>query len=140
MDKSVLPKVMQVRPGWAGSAVKAQAGLQNVVVGKACRCLVETGRAGRSLLNQGHAGEEEEHVSLQAVSKCRMCGCQVQAALACKSVQPKVTQVRQMRRMHPACTAESHAALVWTMLHSSQARPSCTEICLPGEPTADPRH
>ena len=117
MDKSLLPKLMQVRPEWAGLTVKAQAGQQNVVLGRACRCPLRTGPAGQSPLNQGHAGEEEEHVRLQAVSSCRTSARQVQAALTCKSIQSKVMHVRQMRRMHSAvCIAESHAALVWTVL------------------------
>ena len=100
-----------MRPGWAGLAGKAQAGLQNARICKACRYPVKTGPAGKSLLPPGHAGEEESQIllswrgcvngarcvhsigqqaGLQAVSKRKACGCQVQPALASMSVLPKV--------------------------------------------------
>ena len=41
MDKSVLPKVMQVRSRWAGLAGNAPAGLQNDRICKACRAPCE---------------------------------------------------------------------------------------------------
>ena len=79
--------------------------------------------------------------------------CQVQAALASKSGLLKVMFVRQMRRMHSACTAESQAALVWIVPQSSQAvspgaaalRPACpgnplASFFMGRAPSADPTH